>query len=429
MTHDENNELTGVSPGTPLHRALSRFWYPLLRSAALADRHTHKARLLGESFVIARRGATLIAHEEHCPHRQASLTLGRVEDGGLRCIYHGWLIGDDGSVRETPNERESGGREQVRVRTPQVRDAGGLIWLNICEHEAERAPFPDLPWMTLPAPQVVIAHALHGVNWVQALEGAIDSSHTSHLHSDQIVGTASAGNSTPVGRGTAQFARPSVDKHPRIRVRDTDFGFVYGALRKPIKDPESMVYIRATAFAFPAFVTFPMTPTRGDLQIFVPIDEHHSHFFYVKYSTAEPLDAAALHERSGLDPEHDVGEDGYLRVASLPMWGQDRAAVAAGQSFTGLKGVSLQDIVVQASMGPVVDRTREHLGGADVAIVHFRRMLLAAARGEGAGTADFAKAMQYGGLRARDGLLPLDQDWIQIYGEGEINWREGAEVE
>lgn len=424
MTHDENRALTGVSPDAPLHEPLSRYWYPVGRSAELDDRCTRKVRLLGEDFVIARRGDELVALEELCPHRQCSLTLARVEDKGLRCIYHGWLIGSDGEVKEAPNESATGGRPRVRVRAPRVREAGGLLWINVCEVERERAPFPDMPWMHLPANQVVIADVFARANWVQSLEGAIDSSHSSHLHSDEIVSGKTTSTSSPVGAGAAlRFVRPSVDKHPRIQLRDTDYGFVYAAIRTPLVDPETTAYIRTSAFAFPSYVTFPSSATLGDLQIFVPIDEGHTHFFYIRYSTREPLDEAGLIGWSGLVAGQDKDDQNFLRASAAMQWGQDRSAMATGRSHTGIKGVNQQDVVVQESMGRIVDRTKEHLGPADRAIVHFRRLLLIAARGEGAAVQGFAHTIDYKGLLARDGLLPLVKDWTELYRPGEVRWK------
>jgi phthalate 4,5-dioxygenase oxygenase subunit len=423
MTPEQNAALTGVSHGTPLHEPLSRYWYPVAKSAELGDRCTRKVRLLGEDFVIARRGDELIALDEGCPHRMCSLALARVEDGGLRCIYHGWLIGGDGVVKETPNEPPSRTPRRLQVRAPKIREAGGLVWINICESETERALFPDLVWMHLPANQVVVADALCTSNWVQSLEGAIDSSHSSHLHSDEIVSAKNTDASSPIGSGVAfQFARPSVDKHPRIKVNDADFGFVYAAIRTPLIDPETMVYIRATAFAFPSYVTFPSSNSLGDLQIFVPVDEAHTHFFYIRYSTREPLDAQTMLAWSGLLPGKDKDEQNFLRSSAVPNWGQDRAAMAAGRSFSGIKGVNQQDIVVQESMGHIVNRAKEHLGAGDLAIVHFRHLLLKMAKGEGAAVPGFASTMKYQGLLARDGLLPAAKDWTEIYKPGEVNW-------
>ncbi|MFM9972596.1 MAG: Rieske 2Fe-2S domain-containing protein [Burkholderiales bacterium] len=425
LSHEDNATLTGVCAGSALHKPLAKFWYPVLQSQQLANRHTRKIRLLGENFVLARDGDALIALEENCPHRRASLVLARVEDQGLRCIYHGWLMGRDGSVKETPNERDTGGRGKLRIRAPAAREAGGLIWINICQNEAERAPFPDFPWMHLPAEQVVIADVFNRVNWTQSLEGAIDSSHSSVLHSDQIISESNTKASIQVRDG-AQFLvqRPSIDKHPRLRVRDTDFGFVYAALRTPIKDPETMIYARATAFAFPCFVNIPASTNKVDVQMFVPVDDVHTHFIFIRSSSSGPIDRAASLAWSGLEPGRDLDDEGYVRAAALPNWGQDREAMAAGRSFTGLRGTSIQDFAVQESMGPIVDRTRENLGAADAAIVHFRRQLLASAKGELAGDAAFVRAIRYEGFIARDGLLPKDQDWTELYKDGEINWKE-----
>jgi phthalate 4,5-dioxygenase oxygenase subunit len=205
-------------------------------------------------------------------------------------------------------------------------------------------------------------------------------------------------------------------------VRDTDFGFIYGALRKPLKDPETTVYVRTTAFAFPSFVAFSLAPEVRNLEMFVPVDEEHTHFFHVEYSLTGPVDRKSFVTFMGLDPQCDIAGNGFLHISSLPNWGQDRAAMAQGRSFCGVQGINRQDIVVQESMGPIVDRTLEHLGAADRAIIHFRRLLLECARG---GAAALASGMHYSGLQGREGLLPIDQDWTRLYGQDEINWRQG----
>jgi hypothetical protein len=188
-------------------------------------------------------------------------------------------------------------------------------------------------------------------------------------------------------------------------------------------DPEKWVYIRASAFAFPSYVTFPSADTLGDLQVFVPVDEDHTHFFYIRFSTRDPLNQLNLPAWSGLEPGKDVDDNGFLRAAALPLWGQNRQAMAQGKSFTGLKGVNLQDIVVQESMGRIVDRTKENLGPADLAIVHFRRLLLETAAGKAAAQPDFAPSLSYQGLKARDGLLPINQDWTTLYPKDSVQWQ------
>jgi phthalate 4,5-dioxygenase oxygenase subunit len=173
-------------------------------------------------------------------------------------------------------------------------------------------------------------------------------------------------------------------------------------------------------------VTFPSAATLGDLQIFVPLDETHTHFFYIRFSTREKLDEAGLLGWSGMVHGKDIDERGYIRASAMPNWGQDRGAMAAGKSYTGLRGVNLQDIIVQESMGPIVDRTKEHLGAADRAIVHFRRLLLSSARGQGAAAPGVSGKIDYRGLIARDGLLPSADDWTGLYKQGEVNWKAEA---
>lgn len=429
FSHQDNLTITGVSPGTPLHEPLARFWYPVLQSHQLDHGHTSKIRLLGENFVVAREGSTLIALEEACPHRQASMALARVEPGGLRCIYHGWLVGRDGKVAETPNETESGTRRNIKVRAPAVREAGGLIWMNVCEDESQRAPFPNFPWMNLPEDQVVIADVIARVNWTQSLEGAIDSSHSSHLHSDQIVSEAATRASTQVMKDAGyQVLRPSLDKRPRLRVQNTGCGFAYAALRTPINNPDTMVYVRVTAFGFPGFVNIPASTSKLDMQIFVPMDETHTHFVFIRASRNCKIDRTASLEWSGLVPGRDIDESGCLRLDAGTKWGQDRAAMLAGKSFSGIRGTSVQDFAVQESMGAIVDRTRENLGPGDVAIAHFRRLLLASAKGEFAGDPGYVSAMRYEGLLARDGLLPIEQDWTTLFRQGEVNWLTGKKT-
>ena len=154
--------------------------------------------------------------------------------------------------------------------------------------------------------------------------------------------------------------------------------------------------------------------------VVVPVDDQHAHFYSIWYSFDGPMDRAARIAWSGLDPDRDLDDEGYLRRCSLPGWSQNRAAMAAGTSFAGMMGINVQDTIVQESMGPIVDRTKEHLGPGDKAIIHFRRMMLAVARGESrAATADFARHMRYGALRARDGLLPAGADWTTLYSDEE----------
>jgi phthalate 4,5-dioxygenase oxygenase subunit len=422
FTVEENEILTGVGPGKPLHGVLAKYWYPVARSSRVGDRDTLRVRLLAEDWVVARRGSQLLAMEEHCPHRQASLALARVEDCGLRCIYHGWLIGDDGTVLESPNERNRQGRRSASIRTAGVRDVGGLIWLNVEPDAAMRCPFPNLPWFDLPPDQYAIASAGEHANWLQGVEGAIDSSHSSFLHSDEIV-TGESESSRQVGEGTeTKIIRPTADGRPRIRVTDTDFGFIYAALREPIQNADKEVYVRAMPFAMPSFVAIPASDATDYTLMWVPFDETLTQYTIVKSSRTQKVSQSGWEDFTGLSPVHDIDEAGFLRATSLPGWGQDREAMRTGRSFSGMQGVNLQDFAVQQSMGPIVDRSKENLGPADRAIIHLRRLLLEAAQDEGLGAADRVTSMDYTEFKAREGLIPIDADWKSIYDGDNVRW-------
>jgi phthalate 4,5-dioxygenase oxygenase subunit len=422
FTAAENDILSGVGPGKPLNAVLSKYWFPVGRAADLADHFTLRVRLLGENWVVARRGSDLIALEEHCPHRQASLALARVEECGLRCIYHGWLIGDDGSVLESPNESNSQGRRNASVRAIGVKEDGGVLWLNVEPDPAKRAPFPNLPFFGLPTDHVAIAVAREKANWLQAVEGAIDSSHSSFLHSDEII-SGDKELSTEVGKGgAAKLVRPSADVRPRIRVSDTNFGFIYGALRTPNENPDKEVYVRATPFAMPAFVGIPAADMQDHTLMWAPNDDLETTYVIIKSSPFHTVDQMDWEDFTGLMRGRDLDEDGYLRATLQPGWGQDREAMKEGRSYTGMHGVNFQDFVVQQSMGPIVDRAKEHLGPGDRAIIHLRRMLLDAAEGKGFGSQERIQGIDYSKFKARDGLIPIDQDWQNLYADDDVQW-------
>ena len=426
FTAEENEILTGVGPGKPLNKVLRKFWYPVARATDVADRYTLRVRLLSEDWVIARRGNDLVALEEYCPHRQTSLALARVEDCGLRCIYHGWLIGDDGQVLESPNEPNTQGRRNASIRAAGVQEAGGLIWLNVEPNPSERCPFPSLPWFNLPPDQYAIAHSRERANWLQALEGAIDSSHSSFLHSDEIVSGESRVSKEVGQGGDAKLVRPSADPRPRIRVSDTDFGFIAGALRLALGNEDKEVYVRATPFAMPAFVGIPAADYADHTLMWIPTDETETLYVIVRSSPVKQVDQAGWQDFTGLLPGRDLDENGFLGATLRPGWGQDREAMREGRSFTGMHGVNYQDVVVQQSMGAIVDRSKEHLGPGDRAIIHVRRLFLEAAEGRGLGDPERIKSMDYTKFKARDGLIPIDADWKSLYDGDDIQWLDGG---
>lgn len=426
LSAEENDLLTRVEPGTPMGQMLRRYWMPALLSEEVSepDGAPKRVELLGESFVAFRDTEGKVGFlPEHCPHRGASLLLARNEECGLRCLYHGWKLDAEGQVLETPNEPErSPLAKRIEPVGASVREAGGVVWVYLGPPEHE-PPFPEFEWTGLDPSHVALIKVRQECNWVQAMEGVLDSSHSNYLHADVI--NADDERSVEGGRSEYEeghFNRPSEDATPRLRVKDTPYGFRYGALRKTIRDPDRYQYVRTTLFAAPFYVFVPGRADTGDMQAFVPIDSENTLFFYAHYGFDGPVDADEFFAWLGTRPGIDLDEDGVKTRRADNQWLQDREAMRSGRSTSGVEGVLNQDFAVQESMGPIYDRTREHLGAADTAIIHMRRMLMDSARRTAEGGAPVALEdgfADYGKLRAEDGVISTDTPWEIVGASGD----------
>jgi phthalate 4,5-dioxygenase oxygenase subunit len=424
LSQEENELLCRVEGAAPMGQMLRRYWLPALKSEELeAGGAPKRVRLLGENLVAFRDSAGRVGLlDENCPHRGASLVLARNEDCGLRCLYHGWKLDVDGKVVETPPEPdEHNFRDRVRALAYPVREAGGLIWTFMGPAGSEPAP-PGFEFTALPQAHTIIMKAYESCNWVQSLEGVIDSAHSDFLHSSGIRPVvADLGTSVFKGASSSlMLERPSKDRSPKIETQNTAYGFRYGAIRKPTIDPENNRYIRVTLFVAPIFVIFPAPSGWGNMQAFVPIDDEHLMFYYIKWRYDTPL-SREEHDAhvgySGLRVGVELDEHYHRTQRKENNWLQDRAAMENGRSFTGISGVNNEDMAVQESMGPIYDRRKEHLGTSDVAIIRMRRLMLDSVRRfQSGGTplgldAPFA----YGQLRAEERIIPKDQPW-QVVG-------------
>lgn len=421
LTEDENAALTRVGRGSAMGQLFRQFWQPVVPSTVLeAGGSPMRVTILGEPLVAFRTpdGALGIV-DEHCPHRCASLRLAWNERDGLRCIYHGWKITPNGEVIDTPTEPDSSVlRTRVRQPAYPCRDACGLIWV----YMGDGAPpeLPDLEFLGLPEDSVSTVLMREECNWAQCLEGVIDSAHSNYLHRQLILPEAKAvAAGGTVYNDDGYLERPSADGHPLIELADTPVGFRYGAIRSVLGSETGDRYVRTTHFVVPNIGIFPAPAGWGNLQFFVPIDNNSTMFFYVRYhldgSTISADVRSMLEERSGLRQGLDI-LDGYIKTRnSQNVWLQDRARMREGES--GIFGVQNEDAAVQESMGSVVDRTREHLGRTDRAIVHMRRIMLQAAQQlEATGTVPYRPggAGVYSQVHAQDGIIPIDGDWSAI---------------
>src|SRR5690348_7568911 len=232
LSAEDNDLLCRVEGDAPMGQIMRRHWLPACLSEEVAecDGDPARVRLLGEDLIAFRDSdGRLGIIGEHCPHRRASLALGRNERCGVRCLYHGWKIDVAGNVLEMPSEPPASHfKDKVKHKSYPVHEAAGLVWVFMGPH-AERSPFDPPAFQPTPETHISIAKIIVDCNWAQVLEGAIDSAHSSTLHASDMV---------PAQVDTASVAtdqlwlRPSTDRAPRLVVQRTPFGFRYAALRK-----------------------------------------------------------------------------------------------------------------------------------------------------------------------------------------------------
>lgn len=374
-----NARMCRVGPEEPMGKALRRYWLPFLLANELeTGAEPRGVELAGERFVAWRDAAGRPGlFDEACLHRGASMSLARDEGDGLRCIYHGWKFAVDGRVLETPNVADPGFKARIRGRTYPVREAGGLLWTYLGPQERE-PEFPHWPWMDLPDARRLVTRHVQACNFVQVLEGLVDSSHLGLLHMNGL--RQSAGTDLGFAQKVNSMQRNLV---PQLDVQDTDFGFYYAAIRDIEDARGSRREARVAAFVAPCMVLNP----NGDIATFVvPLADDRSAFIHVFWSEQE-INREPLRTRHlafiGLTPQvlDAFGlTDETLGRADRPgprnNFLQDREAMRRGESWSGLPGLIEEDVAASASAGPVRDRSAEVLSGSDVGVNRLYRALL-----------------------------------------------------
>jgi phthalate 4,5-dioxygenase oxygenase subunit len=413
LTPLENDLLCRVEGEAPMGGVMRGHWLPacLSEEVSAPDGPPRRARLLGEDLVVFRDSqGRLGVLDEHCPHRGASLAFGRNEECGLRCLYHGWKFDVDGAVLDMASEPAASPlRRNLKHRAYPVREGGGFVWVWL---DGERPPRPFEPPAWAPTPETTISVVKMHVacNWAQVLEGSIDSAHSSSLHSTNMPVAKVAGSTAEGG----VWLRPSNDKAPRLEIEETSYGFQYAALRRPLANADTHVYVRTTLFLAPFTVLIPPNNRYKLSQMLVPIDDVNTMFYWIAWhERGAGIDQAEwrafCHATPGVDLDADFRKRRNLDNRFL----QDREAMKGGD-FTGILGIPAQDMAMWESMGPIADRTREHLGASDLAIKQFRRQMVAAARRHTAG----AGVIGAPGTRPRpvdlasfEGIVSKDTDW------------------
>ncbi len=384
LTSEENELLCRVEGDAPMGQLMRRHWQPvcLLEEVSEPDGKPVRAKMFGEDLVVFRdTDGRVGVMDEFCPHRRASLYFGRNEECGLRCLYHGWKMDVEGNVVEMVSEpAESTMAQKVKHKAYPVEEWGGFVWAYMGPKETMPA-FRPPPWAPTKDTRVSVAKAIVPCNWAQVLEGAIDSAHSSSLHSSDMVPARVA--SAEATENT--WLRPSTDKAPRLAVERGGYGFRYAAIRRPIVNAANTDYVRCTVFVAPATALIPPNNKYNVANINVARDDTSTAFYFIAWGHPHNTPDTEtwrkfLRQRVGVDLDTEYRP---LRNLGNDFW-QDRNAMKAG-NFTGITGFPNQDIAMWVTMGPIADRTQDRLGASDLAIVEFRKQMVAAAKDFAAG--------------------------------------------
>ena len=410
LSRDENERVTRVGRGTPMGETMRRYWLPALLTWELPepDCPPVRVKLLGEELVAFRDSQGRIGLlDERCPHRQASLFLGRNEDCGLRCVYHGWKFDVDGRCVDMLNEPEElSFAHKIRTGAYPTAEAGGIIWTYLGPIE-RRPPLPHFAWTQASFTHRHVSKVIQETNWLQGLEGGIDTSHVPILH--RVLTTDS---SRPGFKPGDPFV---VGKAPTLELDITDYGYRYAGLR-PLQTGET--HVRAYHFVLPFHQIRPARTGSGSRgfsgaagHIWVPMDDETTMVYNWEHSTTEPLtDEDRLEVRLGNGPM-DVDQTTFRSKRNRENNYLLDRRVQKTETFTGIDGVNAQDRAVQESMGSIVDRTREHLGPADKAVIQARRLLLQATTTVEAGGTPLGVEPTYYTLHPAEAVVPRDTDW------------------
>ena len=408
LSREDNAIVTRIGPDTPMGKTLRRYWVPALLSSEIAepDGPPVRVRLLNEDLVAFRDSQGRIGLlDEYCPHRRVSLFFGRNEECGLRCIYHGWKFNTEGQCLEMMNEpAEHDFSHKIRAVAYPTCELGGIVWAYLGPRNEQPAA-PKFGWTQAPETHRHVTKVIQECNWLQALEGGIDTSHAPILH--RLISETST-------RGGFKPSNPFVrGKPPKLVVDLTDYGYRYAGVR-PLGDDE--IHVRVYHFIMPFHQIRPSRTSAGGPvdagHIWVPMDDGTTMVYNWNHSLGtEPLNEEdRLEAHLGNGPLHVDQATFRSKANRANNYLLDRD-VQRTESFSGIDGINAQDRALQESMGTIVDRSKEHLGPADKAIIEARKLLRAAVATVAAGHAPSGTGPGYYHLRAGEGVLPRNADW------------------
>jgi phthalate 4,5-dioxygenase oxygenase subunit len=430
LSAEQNDRMTRVGPGQPAGQALRRYWQP----AALVDelsgqRPIKPVKLLGEDLVMFRddNGRYGLLGRS-CPHRGTDLAHGRLEDGGLRCAFHGWLFDIEGQCLQTPAEPENSNLcRNVRQKAYPVIERSGILFAYL--GPGTPPEFPRFDCFIAPNSHTFAFKGRIDCNWLQSLEVGIDPAHTSFLHRffhdedpkqgyGKLFRDTSIDSAIPMTKIMREFPRPRIDVEP------TDFGLRVLALRRI--DAQN-THVRVTNLVFPNAFVIPMSREMTITQWHVPIDDTTHYWYAIFTSFGAPVDKNEMRRQR-------------LQLYELPDYVPRRNKSnnygfdpheQEHETYTGMGAdINVHDQWACESMGPIADRTQEHLGQSDKAIAAYRRLLRTAIDAVEKGGSPpiifdttVAKAMT--GPPAIDGIGPTE-DWRGYWQRTDANKRAAA---
>lgn len=374
LVNERNDLITQTGPGTPMGELYRCYWMPALLAEELPEPDCDPVRvqLLSEKLIAFRDTDNRLGLlDEFCAHRRVSLWFGRNEESGLRCSYHGWKFDVTGQCVDVPSDpADSNVCKKIKLTAYSLVEKGGILWAYMGD-PANKPPLPEYEFCTVKPEQRFISKRFQECNWLQSLEGGIDSSHVSFLHSGNL-------NTDPLFKDAGGNKYNIADKRPVFEVIDNPGGLLIGARRNAEDD---QYYWRITPWLMPSFT---MVPPRGDHPVhghfWIPIDDENCWAWSFDYKASRDLtksEREAMQEGLGIHCKYIPGT--YIPLANKSNdYLMDREAQRSGLAYSGIHGIAIQDGSLQESMGPICDRTKEILVPTDKGIMMARRKIFKA---------------------------------------------------
>ncbi len=410
VTAGQNIRLTRVGPGTPAGELFRRYWQPAVLSEEVPEKDCPpvRVRLLGEDLLAFRDSDGVVAlTDAHCPHRRAPFYFGRNEERGIRCAYHGWKFNRNGDCVDMPTEPGNDRmKATVKITAYPTVELGGIVWAYMGPPD-KKPPPPDYEWLRVPREFIHVSKTYEECNYLQALEGGLDTAHSSYAHNNNM---------------GAKAEPRLLDKSPRLDVNPTDYGYNYVSTRSM---GGGDAYIRLYHYVMPfqqmrggihEFSGERRKAPALDGHVWAPIDDETTFVYnwHHTYDATTPIDEAHRVKTEvfyGRGPDDMIPGTYKLKKNKANDYMIDRD-LQKTKIFTGIVGINTQDFALQEGMGPIVDRSKEHLGSTDRAIIAMRSMLLKAIDAvEAGGAPPGVEPSTHNNIRPYDGFVRAGEDW------------------